>query len=235
MTESRSKGTRFGFSLRMPKKTILSKKAIKAKLLESGHWAEAVQYRESLKRGGMAADEAWAAMEEKYMPLYEAWAAKHKHDTVVLNHLTADKENCFTKSRKFKKAVRPNLRDDADWIYLNLADPEREIRDPPSEGAMAALMHFRTHREEFYQMYFSRLLPTRAVVDGESTKADNGKSVLELIGGMRERFKPGQPDDSVLPAGAEGIGGEPGVSGAITNDSSKELGYTVGSLDDVPA
>ena len=196
------------------KLTKLSKGEIRKRLQLSGHWKEAIKFREHLKAETMVPEVAWARMEAHFMPLYESWALKNMDLVVAAAQAEEAPEPgappTAARHRRAFRAGRPNLREDCDWIYLHLDTPENQLPAPPSAGALAALFHYRTHRKEFYELYFARLLPSRASVDGEGVKADNHKTTLELLESIERNS--GQPDQPVLPEGSEEPAGELAIS-----------------------
>lgn len=204
----------------------VNKNAVRLRLQASGHWGQAVKFRDGLKRDGVPAIEAWEQMAAKFLPMSEAWEKAHPAETqAVAAGMTPKGAKQAAKARRGR--VRPNLLDEAHWIYLNLSNPEPA--EPPSDGTMFALKSYQKEPGKFLEMYFSRLLPSRAQVESEGSRADNDKPLDRLIDDIANALSEAK---SVL-EGAEDGDGEHEVPEAPGGGGSQECPSPIGPVDGV--
>jgi len=129
-----------------------------------------------------------------------------------------------------KKQPKPNVGDDADWVYVTLpvvieaakhGTPLAEYpTPPPSPGALGLLTWAGGNAEKFYELYLARRLPNRTAIDADDKKGESGRSVQELARELDNAIADTDPDEFSLESPADDEG-EPSVSPETDGESGE--------------
>ena len=172
---------------------------------------------------------------------YSVGAAKEAADEELRGELEAaerlacvrqEEREAKPRARRKKKTQRLNMRDQTEWAFEAMDDPDPQ--DPPSPGSMGFLRWAKANPNAFYPKVLERLLPPKSQIEKESIQGDDqGESILDLIAEVRREL--GKPDESGVPGpGAEGPGREPGLPGEADPPGGGEQEPPAGAVEGVP-
>ena len=166
------------------------KKSVYDHLQRHGHWCEASAWKEALRKGPpkLTGDEAWSAMEEKFLPqefLDELDTIDEKVEPYEppepnLPPPTPDLSEAELEHLKSVSGGEVDLRSDLEWAYSNHLNADLSAVDAPTPGAWSLVVFAKMNPTKFMELAI-KLLSTKKATGSEDRWGDNGPEVLELV------------------------------------------------------
>lgn len=164
------------------------KKAIKARALEEEVWDEFLEAKNDLRKLGVETWRAWTqtAVEFGWSDLIPAMHAK-RVDRATKEKIEAHKQDgVFGEMAKRAYAGSTDIRETIFWIFENIGKQPHEWDENkiPNGGAIEWIKEIQNNnkaRQTFYEQVLIKLLPSKAQMDAEDRKQDDGRKTLQLI------------------------------------------------------
>jgi hypothetical protein len=160
----------------------ISKARIRELIALSDTKKDFVRYREELKRQGVEINLAWQMAWKKIEPLHDqkVLALAHAKVADLINPVSGGGLVSTDASETGPHKGSVNFRSDIEWAYLNKNNKDALPGDAPNIGAYGLMLWARDNAHEFYTSIFSKVLPSKAAIDADAVKSDDG-GVIGLL------------------------------------------------------
>lgn len=162
----------------------LSKAKIRERLEKVDLFGMFKDARENFKDQGLSPDQSWQAAWQKLQPIYDDRVLKLASKSIAETIRPVEPRQVlagavFCDEESAAKGVAVNFRSDIEWVYRHLAHDVLPT-EAPNSGAWRLLEWARSNEKDFFLGLFQKVLPTKAQLDEEQSKADDG-GVIRLL------------------------------------------------------
>jgi hypothetical protein len=160
----------------------ISKTKIRELIALSDTKRDFIRYREEFKRQGIETNLSWQMAWKKVEPLHDQRILALASSKVagLINPLRPAELLSAEVCQEKPKSGAVNFRSDIEWAYLNKNNKDATPDDAPNIGAWGMMTWAREHAHEFYMSIFTKVLPSKAAIDADAVKSDDG-GVIGLL------------------------------------------------------
>ncbi len=199
-----------------------SKTHLKARMIMTGDWQSFVEIRTEARAQGASPGEAWERALVSFPHILDQHqeAAENPNDPSAGLDSVEKEEAGVIEAAKKVQVKRDKVRraldgkvcsvaKAVDWVAANISLSAPDVSEAPSSTAWGMLIWAQAtpgNTNEFWKNIFPKLMPTRAQIEADNSRSDDGRSLLELVARVAAIAT-----EPVLLPGAEGSGGESGL------------------------